>query len=86
MPASQGMRLKGAFYPSIMKMADYDTQIAFGADPSVLRFFAKYSIEPEFREDLELVVFECATENWANTQKIWDQARSKQRETSIHLH
>jgi hypothetical protein len=86
MENGSGMKLKGAYYPELLKMADFQTQIDVGCDPDVLRFFSDPFIQRERREDLQIMIFEADESIWTKTQSIWTQDLKENRAFSPDFH
>ena len=86
-------KLKGAFYPRLMKMASYKTQVDLNCDPEVLRYFSGSMIMREHHPDEPIHIYEMEISEWEKTEKLWTEAanRSKAasrtyRETNPELH
>lgn len=86
-------KLKGAFYPRLLKMANYKMQIELNCDPEVLRYFSGSMIMREHHPDETIHIFEMDETEWANTEEKWKavmnsaHAEAKQyRETNPELH
>lgn len=80
------MKLAGAYYPDLLKVADFQTQISVGCDPEILRFFSDHFIADGHREDMALVIYEAEESVWKETQKTWGKSLQKRREFSPDLH
>lgn len=78
--------LKGAFYPSLLKMANYKTQIDFKCDPEVLRHFSAAFILRDHAESEILNIFEMHEDEWKLTEEKWKAAAARARETRPDLH
>lgn len=80
------MKLKGAYYPDLLKVADHQTQIDIGCDPEVVRYFSDHFIQRERREDLQIMIFEADAEIWKKTQSLWERDLKENRAFSPAFH
>lgn len=80
------MKLSGAFYPELMRMAPYQVQVDFGCDPEVLRYFSDSFILSEHRSDTLIHVFTAEPEVWKQTEKTWRETEAWLKETNPNLH
>ena len=80
------MKLRGAYYPTLLKMASFEVQVAMNCDPAVLKFFSDKFIVSGFHSDLAIVIYEGEESAWKDTEKTWRDALKRDRERSLHLH
>jgi len=80
------MKLSGAYYPDLMRMACYQVQLDLGCDPDVLRFFTDRFILPVHRPSDTLQVFVAEEHVWKETERVWREAEKRTRNSHPHLH
>lgn len=69
--------LKGAFYLESQRMADFETQLAFGCDPEVLKLFSDSMILKGPHPELTIAVIELPEQTWRETELVWRRSESR---------
>lgn len=80
------MKLSGAFYPALLRMAPYKVQLELGCDPEVLRYFSDSFILSEHEEGHLIHVFTAEPEVWKETERTWRDTEYRMREANPNLH
>jgi len=81
------MELKAAFYPDMMLLADFQTQIDLGCDPEVLRLFPDEMIARARPMDQPIMIWSADEKWWKHEAPIkWLEQRRKIVKTAPDVH
>lgn len=79
-------KLKGAFYPDVMRMASFEVQVELGCDPAVLKFFSDRFILVGPPPGLQIAIFETEVDKWKEAEAVWRHREKIHRENCPALH